>query len=75
VLWELRGGPLTFRGLQAASEMNPGSLNTRLRELRGLEIVEHSRGGYRLTGHGVSLMVALAPLQAWADDWAKALSP
>lgn len=69
-LWELRGGPLTFRALQAACEMNPGSLNTRLKELRALEIVEHSEGGYHLTPHGVSLMAALAPLQAWADAWA-----
>jgi len=72
VLWELRGEQLTFRALQAACEMNPGSLNTRLKELRALDIVEHSGGGYRLTRHGVSLMAALEPLQAWADDWASA---
>ncbi len=72
VLWELRGEPLTFRALQAACEMNPGSLNTRLKELRALDIVEHSGGGYHLTRHGVSLMAALEPLQAWADNWAKA---
>jgi DNA-binding HxlR family transcriptional regulator len=70
ILWELRGGPLTFRGLQGAAEMNPGSLNTRLRELRALQIVDHSDGGYRLTDHGLSLMAALKPLQAWAEDWA-----
>jgi DNA-binding HxlR family transcriptional regulator len=72
VLWELRGEPLTFRALQAACEMNPGSLNTRLKELRTLDIVEHSEGGYRLTRQGISLMTALEPLQAWADGWAKA---
>jgi DNA-binding HxlR family transcriptional regulator len=69
ILWELRGDPLTFRALQAASEMNPGSLNTRLKELRALRIVEHSDGGYHLTDHGLALMTALKPLQAWADDW------
>lgn len=68
ILWELRGGPLTFRALQSASEMNPGSLNTRLKELRSLQIVDHSDGGYHLTEHGRSLMSALKPLQAWADD-------
>jgi DNA-binding HxlR family transcriptional regulator len=73
VLWELRGEPLTFRALQDASEMNPASLNTRLKELRALLIVEHTGSGYRLTGHGRSLMVALAPLQQWADSWAPAL--
>jgi DNA-binding HxlR family transcriptional regulator len=71
VLWELRGGPLTFRALQAASEMNPGSLNTRIKELRELHIVDHSDDGYHLTGHGRSLMAALGPLQAWADEWAR----
>lgn len=70
VLWELRAGPLTFRALQDACETNPGSLNTRLRELRDLRIVDHDAGGYRLTEQGCALMVALAPLQAWADDWA-----
>jgi len=71
VLWELRGGPLTFRALQLASNMNPGSLNTRLKELRAMRIVDHSDGGYQLTDQGLSLMVALNPLQAWADDWAQ----
>ena len=71
ILWELRGVPLTFRALQAASDMNPGSLNTRLKELRALHMVDHSNGGYHLTNHGQSLMAALKPLQAWADDWAR----
>jgi len=71
VLWELRGDAMTFRALQSASEMNPGSLNTRLKELRELRIVDHSDDGYHLTEHGVSLMDALQPLQAWADNWAR----
>ena len=70
MLWELRGDPLTFRALQAACESNPGSVNARLAEMRELGIVEHAEGGYRLTGHGRSLINALAPLQVWADDWA-----
>jgi DNA-binding HxlR family transcriptional regulator len=70
ILWELRAGPLTFRVLQAAAEMNPGSLNARLKELRALQIVDHSGGGYHLTDQGTSLMVALKPLQSWADEWA-----
>jgi DNA-binding HxlR family transcriptional regulator len=70
VLWELRGEPLTFRALQVACDTNPGSLNTRLRELRDLGIVDHNAGGYRLTEHGRTLMTALEPLQDWADDWA-----
>jgi len=70
VLWELRGDPLTFRALQGACETNPATLNTRLRELRDLDLVDHQDGGYRLTSHGRSLASALGPLQSWADHWA-----
>ena len=67
LLWELRGEPLTFRALQTACDTNPGSLNTRLKELRELGIVDHDAGGYRLTEVGRSLIAALQPLQTWAD--------
>jgi DNA-binding HxlR family transcriptional regulator len=72
VLWELRGDPLTFRALQDACETNPGSLNTRLRELRDAGIVDHDAGGYRLTEQGRALMIALEPLLNWARQWAAA---
>jgi DNA-binding HxlR family transcriptional regulator len=70
LLWELRDGPLTFRALQSACDTNPGSLNTRLKELRGLQIVDHGDEGYFLTAHGRSLMAALGPLQRWSHRWA-----
>jgi DNA-binding HxlR family transcriptional regulator len=70
VLWELRREPLTFRALQAACDTNPGSLNTRLKELRELGIVGHDTGGYRLSEHGRALIAALRPLQTWAEEWA-----
>lgn len=70
VLWELRDGPLTFRALQAACESNPGSINTRLRELRELAIIEHEEAGYRLTEQGRQLVKVLQSLQAWAEGWA-----
>ena len=71
LLWELRDGPLTFRALQTACDTNPGSLNTRLKELRQLlHIVDHGDAGYFLTPHGHSLMAALEPLQSWAHGWA-----
>src|ERR1700728_2225101 len=69
LLWELRGGPLTFRALQTACDTNPGSLNTRLKELRQLLIVDHGDAGYFLTPHGHSLMAALEPLQTWSRRW------
>ncbi|HTI77133.1 MAG TPA: winged helix-turn-helix transcriptional regulator [Mycobacterium sp.] len=71
VIWELRDGPLTFRALQTAADMNPASLNTRIKELRAVEIVDHSGDGYHLTKHGRSLMAAFEPLQAWAANWAR----
>jgi DNA-binding HxlR family transcriptional regulator len=70
VLWELRDGPLTFRALQEACESNPGSLNTRLKDLRELGTVDHEDGGYRLSESGISLMKTLNSLQAWSDQWA-----
>jgi DNA-binding HxlR family transcriptional regulator len=70
ILWELRGDPLPFRALQQACETNPGSLNTRLKELRDLGIVDHDDGGYRLTEKGRGLTITLKALHAWADQWA-----
>jgi DNA-binding HxlR family transcriptional regulator len=72
ILWELRGGAaFTFRELQAAAEMAPATLNTRLRELRAAGIVE-VEDGYRLSELGAKLLPALEPLHGWAVAWAKA---
>lgn len=71
LLWELRDGrQLTFRALVTACESNPGALNTRLRELRELHLVDHGGGGYHLTPHGLALVEVLAPLNKWANKWA-----
>lgn len=71
IIWELKeGGPLTFRALQDACDTNPSQLNTRLKELRQLQLVDHEPAGYRLTEHGWSLADALAPLSRWATAWA-----
>lgn len=71
VLWELREGSLTFRALQDACETNTRLLNTRLTELREVDLVEHAEGGYRLTNEGRRLSKALKPLSAWADQWGR----
>ena len=74
VIWELKErGPLTFRALQDACETNPGLLNTRLKELRSLAIVDHAAGGYFLTDHGRALADVLRPLSRWASVWADAV--
>jgi DNA-binding HxlR family transcriptional regulator len=68
VVWELRVGPLSFRGLQAAcGHISPSVLADRLRELGALEVVENiPRLGYRLTANGERLFQVLAELNNWS---------
>jgi len=71
ILWELRGGPLVFRALQhACDDVAPSVLNTRLAELRELDVVETTSDGYALTAEGRALGELLLPLDAWARRWA-----
>lgn len=71
ILWELRHGALNFRELRAAcGGMSPSVLNLRLQELREADIVvAQETGGYGLSESGRLLFAALAPLQAWAEQW------
>ncbi len=70
VLWSLRDGPLNFRELKAAAEgIATSVLNTRLRELREVGLVEAGASGYELTAQGNSLLAAGAPLLDWAEEW------
>ena len=70
IVWELREGRvLTFRTLQAGAELPPGTLNTRLSELRAADIVA-AEEGYRLSPRGSQLIQALWPLMAWSQAWA-----
>jgi DNA-binding HxlR family transcriptional regulator len=74
VLWELRGGEsLKFRELQErCGAVSSSVLNDRLRELREARIVAAGEAqGYRLTGAGERLLVALGPLDRWAKEWAR----
>ena len=77
VLWELRDGPHAFRALQErCGGVSPTVLNARLAELREALLVETREGeGYLLTTGGCELLVALAPLQGWADGWARRVRP
>lgn len=74
VLWELRDETAapSFRELQGrCGNVSSSVLNERLRELREAEIVTvRVGGGYGLTPVGHELMLALAPLDAWARRWA-----
>ena len=71
ILWELRGSALPFRALrEAASDVSPAVLNTRLTELREAGLVESTSAGYATTSAGRDLCRALEPLHAWARRWA-----
>jgi DNA-binding HxlR family transcriptional regulator len=72
ILWELRDGPLAFRPLaEACGGVSPTVLNTRLRELREVGLVESGDDGYAPTRSGVELCRALSPLYRWAERWAE----
>ena len=68
IVWELRVGPLSFRGLQAAcGHTSPSVLQRRMHELRDLGIVESiPRLGYRLTASGEQLFQVLSELDKWS---------
>jgi DNA-binding HxlR family transcriptional regulator len=73
LLWELRdGNALTFRELQSnCGNVSSSVLNQRLRELRDAGVITQRPGGYLLTAEGEKLIIALAPVDAWADEWAR----
>lgn len=74
ILWNLSDQPRTFRDLQArCGSASPTVLNTRLKELRAVGLVEKTDGGYGLTETGRELFGVLEPLGDWAMDWAKSL--
>lgn len=69
VLWELRDGPRTFRGLrEACDDVSPSSLNQRLAELRALGVVGLGEDGYGLTPSGVRLSRIMLDLYRWAEQ-------
>jgi len=75
ILWELyQVDAVTFRELRSSCEdVSPTLLNNRLKDLRALKLVKQDDDGYGLTKEGQTLSRKLAPLDAWANDWAKSL--
>ncbi|MCC6847740.1 MAG: helix-turn-helix transcriptional regulator [Deltaproteobacteria bacterium] len=73
VLWELRAGALPFRALRERCDaVSPTVLNERLRELRAVGVIAlRAGGGYDLTAEGRALGALLAPLNVWAERWAR----
>ena len=74
ILWNLAEGPRTFRDLQArCGSASPSVLNTRLKELRQVGLIEKAAGGYALTATGRALFERLEPLGDWAQEWVPTL--
>jgi len=74
VLWALKDGHAqTFRLLQdSVGGITPNTLNTRLKELRAANLVNHGSDGYVLTNAGADLLKRMSDLQAFAGKWATA---
>ena len=74
VLWALKDGHAqTFRLLQdSVGGITPNTLNTRLKELRAANLVNHGSEGYVLTNSGADLLKRMSDLQAFAGKWATA---
>jgi len=74
ILWNLSEAPRTFRDLQArCGSASPSVLNTRLKELRSVGLIENTPDGYGLTGKGRELFGHLEPLGDWAMEWVPTL--
>jgi len=76
VLWELRDGPLGFRELRERCDgMSSSVLADRLAELTATGLtMKDTEERHTLTKLGRDLGVALEPLTAWAQRWARQYS-
>ncbi|MCE9685714.1 helix-turn-helix transcriptional regulator [Shewanella sp. AS16] len=71
IIWQLSLDNATFRQLQARCEdISPTLLNTRLKELFQLDLVQKTPQGYGLTPHGKALALLIKPMAPWARQWA-----
>ncbi len=70
LLWELRDGPQSFRGLRAKTDdLSPSILNARMKALRGLGLVQLTGAGYELTPRGEELGKLVTQLDVRARAW------
>lgn len=72
VLWALKDGHAqTFRLLQdSVGGITPNTLNTRIKELREVGLIDHGSDGYIVTASGSDLLKRLNDVQAFANRWA-----
>ncbi|MBC3765206.1 winged helix-turn-helix transcriptional regulator [Neptunicella marina] len=74
ILWQLRQGALSFRGLQQSCDgMSPSVLNSRIKQLNEAKLLQTTEQGYQLTALGMTLMDKLDPLRGWASEWEEVL--
>ncbi len=73
VLWELREGPLGFRELRERCDgMSSSVLRDRLAELSAAGLVaKDNQERQALTKLGRDLGIAIEPLTAWSQRWAR----
>jgi DNA-binding HxlR family transcriptional regulator len=72
IIWQLQQGAATFRNLQQRCEnISPSLLNTRLKELKALNLVILTPSGYQLSSAGIELFSIISPLGHWSGQWAK----
>lgn len=75
IIWQLSLDSATFRQLQARCDsMSPTLLNSRLKELMQLALVQKTPQGYALTPHGEALALLIKPMAPWAQEWADELN-
>jgi len=74
ILWELTDRRLSFRALRThCDNLSPTILNSRLKQLRDLELINLDENGYGHTDHGKALGQKLITLDGWANEWAISL--
>jgi DNA-binding HxlR family transcriptional regulator len=74
IIWQLEGGPYTFRVLRArCDDVSPSLLNNRLKELRATSLVALGPDGYHLTPLGEELLALLKDMGKWSTHWAKTI--
>ena len=78
IVWNLSGGAMTFRELQAACKskggtISPSILNRRIKDLQEARLLERTIEGYKLTRLGDQLFALIEPLHDYSQKWKKAL--
>ena len=72
IIWGLSNGSLTFRKLQEYCEtLSPTTLNSRIKELTIMGLIQKTDNGYQLTKLGKELYCLIEPLGIWAKKWAR----